>query len=273
MVSQLALGRSRGRGHDHVAERFVGTDAAKATRAPRAQVVLNAAFDRHAEHQPWLPHRTRHHAHVVELDMCGLGPITAAHRHHEAHQFATALEAGPRECAGHHMRQKRVARDNDVRARHEHRPDRLSPTKEEPFERREVVTLQNRETRQWCHRRREGCATHRRAPHEAFVAPHPCIREARKADRSRRRARCALADARATSCSHRGSAARGRARTRGRLASWSAAGLSARPTQTRRELHQVVCMSSGQYRRPDVGSFAHLKPAWASRRRDASRRL
>jgi hypothetical protein len=94
-----ALRRAGGRGLDHVAKRFVGRDASKSSGSPLAQVVLRAAFERLAKHQPRLPHRARHHADIREFDVCMLGTVTAAHRHDQPHDFAAPLEPGTRKRA------------------------------------------------------------------------------------------------------------------------------------------------------------------------------
>src|SRR5438552_3982807 len=76
----------------HAAERLARRDSPEASGSPASKVVLDASIDRLSKHQPRLPHRARHHAHIAELHVSCFRTIATPHRHHHADDLASALQ-------------------------------------------------------------------------------------------------------------------------------------------------------------------------------------
>jgi hypothetical protein len=77
-----------------------------------------------------------------------LRTIAAAHRHHQANEFAASLEARASQRTGDDVRQQGIARDDHVRSRYEHPDEAARPSEEEALEVVEIPRLQPREARQ-----------------------------------------------------------------------------------------------------------------------------
>jgi hypothetical protein len=150
---------------DYIAERLIGRRAAESTGPIFAQIVLYPALDGLPQHDPWLPHRPRHHAHAVEFVVCVLRTVAAAHRHGEPGDVATQLKAAFGHGVRDDVREQRIAGNNHVAARHEHASQLLAELFEEIIQAVMIFFVEDREA--WHCRPFVTVERRRNAPHAA----------------------------------------------------------------------------------------------------------
>src|SRR5258708_15447021 len=135
---------------DDVAKRLLGRWSAKASGFPLAQIILHTTVKRVTQDNPRFEHRSRHNANFGELLVGVLWAIAPAHGHDQANNIATQFEPGRAHCTGHDMREQRIARHNDIRARNGNTKDELPEFEEKILHDLAVAVIEHRETRQWC---------------------------------------------------------------------------------------------------------------------------
>ena len=118
MRCEKALILSRRRRLNYIAERLIGSRTTKSARFPFSQVLHGLCRWRFSIHEPRFPHRTRHYAYIAKLLICGFGAVSTAHGHDQSDNFPSAFKTCIRQRSGHDVRQKRIGRDDDMRAWH-----------------------------------------------------------------------------------------------------------------------------------------------------------
>ena len=123
--------RSCWRRLDDIAKRSFGGWPSEASGLPFPKIVLNAAVNRSSKYKPRLPHRPWHYADTRKFLMSSLRTVSAAHRHHEPRNLASAFQ--PRFCqrARDNIGKQGIAGDNHIRTGYQYREQYSRPCEKE----------------------------------------------------------------------------------------------------------------------------------------------